>query len=432
MEHERQGSEELEHNTVSEIRGAPSTEWAIEVSDGKAPRRMTLSEGHTLLFGSSARVDIRLEDPAVSGCHGEISVQDGQLWIRDAGSRNGVYVAGARVPQASFQQPGSFVLGRSLVQVAPGVAEIEDVAHEPPLEGVVGLSLAMRRLARDVRRFAPMRAPVLIRGETGVGKELIAEALHRHSGRARGPFLPMNMGALPPELVDSELFGHEKGAFTGAVNTSLGAFVAAQNGTIFLDEVAELPLGAQAKLLRTLENGEVKPVGAAQPRKINARVVSASWASLPERALQGRFREDLYHRLAVLTIQVPPLRDRFGDLPLLVRFFLDQMAHEIGECSLSSGALSRIASHGWPGNVRELRNVLLRAALLAQEGRIGTSQIEEALCPFRQPLPVDELKRALEARRMLALHQGNTSSAARAMGVPRSTFRGWLRRVSEP
>ncbi|MCS6900499.1 MAG: sigma 54-interacting transcriptional regulator [Myxococcales bacterium] len=416
-----------EHDTISEVRGLPAFHWSVEISDSKGLRRFALKEGSTLLIGSSSQADVRLEDPTVSGFHGELGVQKGQLWVRDVGSRNGIHVAGARVEQATFLRGGCFVLGRSLVQVSPGDLEREDFSREPPLEGVVGRSQAMLRLAREVRRCAPLRASVLIRGETGTGKELIAEALHRQSSRASGPFLPLNMGALAPELVDSELFGHEKGAFTGAVVQHQGAFATAHGGTLFLDEVVELPMSAQAKLLRVLENGEVKPVGSAQVRKVNVRVVAASWACLQERVTRGQFREDLFHRLAVLTIQVPPLRERFGDLALLATHFLERMASEVGEKHLTSGALSRLSCHSWPGNVRELKNVLLRAALMSPEPWIGTEQINASLMPFRYVPSRDEQAHIREAKRLLEVHEGNVSSAARAMGVARSTFRGWLR-----
>lgn len=415
------------HDTVSEVRGTPSFEWTVKISDGKANRQLRICEGGALLFGSSYRSDIRFEDPAVSGAHGEIGVSQGQLWIRDAGSRNGIYVAGARVPQAQFLQEGSFILGRSMVQVIPGCVAEEEPLQEEPLHGIIGRSSAMLRLFRDVRRFAPLRASILIRGETGTGKELIASAIHRESSRTRAPFIPLNMSALPLELVDSELFGHEKGSFTGAINSNQGAFLAAQDGTVFLDEVAEMPLAAQAKLLRTLENGEVKPVGSAQTKKIRARVISATWASLSERVSQGQFREDLFHRLAVLTITAPPLRERFGDLPLLTAHLLYAMESDVGKKSLTSGALSRLSCYSWPGNVRELRNVLLRAAL-QNPGHpwIGTSQIDVAMTPFRNTPIGDEADRYREAHRILDLHQGNVSSAARTMGVARSTLRGWL------
>jgi DNA-binding NtrC family response regulator len=187
-------------------------------------------------------------------------------------------------------------------------------------------------------------------------------------------------------------------------------------------------MSAQAKLLRALENGEVKAVGSTQARKINTRVVAASWVSLQDRISQGQFREDLFHRLAVLTIQVPPLRERFGDLALLANHFLEALAPEVGEKWITSGALSRLSCHPWPGNVRELKNVLLRAALIAPDGWIGTEHVDTALLPFRPHLSLEEQLRVREAQRLLEQHEGNVSSAARAMGVARSTFRGWLRR----
>ncbi|RYE82075.1 MAG: sigma-54-dependent Fis family transcriptional regulator, partial [Myxococcales bacterium] len=321
----------------------------------------------------------------------------------------------------------SFLAGGTVIAVVPGRCdEDDDASDEPPLDGVIGQSLPMRRLARAVRKLAALRAPVLIRGETGTGKELVARALHQLGPRGRGPFVPINMGSISPDLADGELFGHERGAFTGAVASRLGAFESARGGTLFLDEVAELPPLAQSKLLRALENGEVRPLGTSQPRQVDVRVVAASWASLEELMPQGAFREDLFHRLAVLTVQVPPLRARPIDIALLARHFLASQASEVGSKTLTGGAISRLSAHPWPGNVRELKNVLLRAAVTAVEPSITSEHIDQALAPFQSaPQPsLDQRRR--EAQRALDQHRGNRSGAARSLGVARSTFRDWV------
>ncbi len=419
--------------TQSELQSAPSACWHLEISDGKSCRRHQIEEGQSLSFGASSRVGVQLDDIAVSALHGEVGVRDGRLWVRDAGSRNGTYVGGAIVPSATFSASGCFVAGRTVLAFAPGSDDDgEDASDEPPLDGVIGQSMPMRRLARAVRRLAGLRAPVLIRGETGTGKELVAHALHRLSPRAKAPFVPINMGSVSPEMADGELFGHERGAFTGAVATRAGVFEAARGGTLFLDEVAELPPLAQSKLLRALENGEVRPVGTAQARQVDVRVVAASWASLEERMARGAFREDLFHRLAVLTVQVPPLRERRADVALLAVSLLGALAPDVGERRLTASALSQLTSHDWPGNVRELKNVLLRAAVLAPGRTLAGEHIDQALVPFRAAAPVSPAQRRRDAQRALDQHEGNRSRAARSLGVPRSTFRDWIAPSKKP
>jgi DNA-binding NtrC family response regulator len=418
-----------QYTTVSEIQPSPARRWSLEIADPERPRRAWLCEGDSLLLGAGKEAGLVLCDPAVSGRHAEAAVRAGRLWIRDVGSRNGTLVAGARVEQAVFERGGGFVLGRTPIACAP-CAEEDDAGldREAPLDGVLGLSVAMRRLAREVRKVASLRAPVLIRGETGSGKELVAGAIHRLGPRARQPFVPLNMGALPAELVDAELFGHERGAFTGAVSSRQGAFEAARGGTLFLDEVAELPLLAQSKLLRALEGGEIRSIGASQVRRVDVRVVAASWASLDARVEDRSFREDLYHRLAVLTLRVPALRERRGDIPLIAEHFLAQIEGEVGERRLSPGALSRLVAHGWPGNVRELRNVLLRASIAAPTRVILAEHVERSIVaarPGRATSP--DADRKEDARLTLARHGGNVSRAARSLGVARSTLRSWVR-----
>jgi DNA-binding NtrC family response regulator len=420
-----------QHVTVSELLAMPSTVWTIEVVDERGARRLSLSEGESWVLGSGAEAGVQVHDPTVSAAHCRIGVRAGRFWVEDLGSRNGLYASGGRVDRAQFASGGCFVVGRAVIACAPcRGSEEDDAESEEPLEGVIGESLAMRRLARDVRRLAPLRAPVLIRGETGSGKELVAAAVHRCSIRGSRPFVPLNMGALPGELADAELFGHERGAFTGAVTARQGAFEAARGGTLFLDEIAELALPVQAKLLRALEGGEVRTVGSTIARRVDVRVVAATWAPLHDRVAQGSFREDLFHRLAVLTVMVPPLRERRGDILLLARAFLAASAHEVGERSLTPGALSRLAAYEWPGNVRELKNVMLRAAVLASDRAITAELVEQALSvgrPSRESAVVRAIDRKAQTRALLAAHQGNVSLTARALGVARSTVRAWTR-----
>ncbi len=424
----------VEAPTLQLVPEPPSQVWLVEASDETGTRRWPIEEGERLSFGSGVGAAIRLRDPLVSARHGQLWVEKGALWVEDAASRNGTFAAGGVrvVGRARVEPNGCFLAGSSVLTALPFRAEGAAALNEAPLEGVIGESLAMRKVAALVRRLAPLRAPVLVQGETGTGKELVAQALHRLGPRGGGPLVALNAAALTGELVDSELFGHERGAFTGAISASPGAFEAARGGTLFLDEVAELAPVAQAKLLRALESGEVRAVGATRPKRVDVRVVAASWASLAALARKGAFREDLYPRLAVFTGALPPWRARRGDVPALARSFARQAEAEMGRrFELSPAALARLVGHRWPGNVRELRAVVLRAALRAESGRVGSREVHEAfgeaIAPEQAPEPC-KLERQSQARAVLAAHRGSVSAAARELGVARSTLRVWLGR----
>ncbi|MGC9457867.1 MAG: sigma-54-dependent transcriptional regulator [Halothiobacillaceae bacterium] len=240
----------------------------------------------------------------------------------------------------------------------------------PPL--LIGSSAPMERLRAQILRVARSQAPVFVRGESGTGKELVARQIHAHSARSDGPFVPVNCGAIPAELIESELFGHRKGAFTGASSDAPGLFRAACGGTLFLDEIAELPLNIQVKLLRAIQERRVRPVGASQEEPVDVRIVSASHQDLVEAVRAGRFRHDLYYRIDVIELVVPPLRERLEDLPELLDHLLARLADREGRarCRLSPEAMARLRSYHFPGNVRELENVLERAVALSDSERI--------------------------------------------------------------
>ncbi len=267
--------------------------------------------------------------------------------------------------------------------------------ENPELQEIIGRSKPMVKVKDQALKVAPRSAPVLILGESGTGKELFARAIHKASGR-KGKFIPVNCGAISPSLFESELFGHRKGSFTGADKDRLGHFREANDGTIFLDELGELPMDAQVKLLRALQEEEVVPVGASTPTKINARVIAATNRDLARRVVEGKFREDLFFRLAVAVLDLPPLREREGDLRELVDFLLSQVneksRNEPGYKSkkLSTGARSLIAAHPWPGNVRELYNTLMRAAIWSDGETITKEEMRDSLItmPTRPSLGV--------------------------------------------
>jgi DNA-binding NtrC family response regulator len=317
-------------------------------------------------------------------------------------------------------------------------------------EDIVFRSEVMERLVDLARRVAPRRIPILIEGESGTGKELLARAIHRASPRAKGPFIAVNCGAIPLELVEAELFGHEKGAFTGASQKRDGHFISANGGTIFLDEVAELPRGIQVKLLRVLQESEVTPLGSSRPRRLDVRVISATNRPLIEETAHGRFREDLFYRLAVAILQLPPLRERGADIGLLIDHTLARLNREsqqldLGRKSLSPGARNLLIRHDWPGNIRELQNTLLRASVLAHQERIGEKEVREAILRpsgkrddgvlnrrlgngFNLPEVLGEVARHY-LERALTEAPGNRSDAAGLVGLPSyQTLNNWLKR----
>jgi DNA-binding NtrC family response regulator len=395
------------------------------VAGPEAVASVPLEYGRRLVLGSGRLCDVRVSDRAVSSRHCAVCVGELGVAVEDLGSTNGLYVGSSRLGSVVLTEEGSgFVIGRTSVTLRSS-EDAEGSPAAPEIPGLIGRSPAMRRVAEEIRRHARSRATVLLQGESGTGKDVVARALHTLSGRS-GDYVPINVGAFPDSLADSELFGHRRGAYTGAVSNRSGAFELAHRGTLFLDEVAELSAAAQVKLLRVVEEGVVRPIGASQPVRVDVRVVSASWAALPARVAEGRFRVDLFHRLATVTIELPPLRRRKTDIPLLARVLLERLRDDVGEKRLSGPALSRLLAHDWPGNVRELSAVLYRAAMRTPGVDIQEQHVElpETLSPAANAAR-EAPERAFE---LLDAQAGNVSAAARAAGVPRSTFRSWLAR----
>ncbi|HTG35011.1 MAG TPA: sigma 54-interacting transcriptional regulator [Thermoanaerobaculia bacterium] len=326
-------------------------------------------------------------------------------------------------------------------------------AAEPPeapeFSDVIHRSRVMSRLIQRARRVAVRNVPVLVEGESGTGKEMFARAIHRASPRRDRPFIAVNCGAIPAELVESELFGHEKGAFTDAKQPRKGYFEAADGGTLFLDELGELPGPAQVKLLRAIQEGEVVRLGSSKPLRVDVRIVAATNRTLTEEIAAGRFREDLFYRLAVAVLKLPPLRDRAGDLGLLVDHLLALVNREAApepgyrEKKLSAGARNLLLTHPWPGNVRELLNTLRRAAIWSDGGAISSEDVREALLPAAVPGRQEALGRSLgtgfnlpDLLKEVARHylgramdeaQGNKTKAAELVGLPSyQTLTNWL------
>jgi DNA-binding NtrC family response regulator len=291
---------------------------------------------------------------------------------------------------------------------------------------LVGESAAMRLVRNLIARIAPTPATVLIEGETGTGKELVARLLHQHSGR-RGPFVPVNCGAIAPELMESELFGHAKGAFTGAHQLREGLFMAANGGTLFLDEIGSMRRDLQVKLLRALEEGGVRPVGADREVPVDARIVASTQPGLADHVREGRFREDLYYRLNVAHIVLPPLRERPDDVATLAAHFMARVAVEFGMPAIDLGPqdVDWLRSRAWEGNVRELRNAVERAVLMGEWPRTAPAAAPAAAVPPEAAYPLEwTLEQVKQAHilRVLGAHDGNKSAAARQLGLSRKTL----------
>jgi len=316
--------------------------------------------------GRSIINNLVLQDKAVSGTHFEIAARDDGYRLRDLNSRNGLFVGDLRIREV-FLRPGTtFRLGHTQIQFQPtqDVVEIA-LSNKDRFDHVIGTSAGMREIFATLEKVSPSELTVMISGETGTGKELIARAIHTTSHRAKQPFVVLDCGSIPRDLIESTLFGHEKGSFTGAVGQHRGCFEQANGGTIFLDEIGELDISLQPKLLRVLEQREIKRVGGDRTLKVDVRVLAATNRDLRAEVNAGNFREDLYFRLSVVHCELPGLRDRVEDIPMIAQHFLREVASRRGlNLSFGQDAMAALVAQPWPGNVRELRNVVERAAAL--------------------------------------------------------------------
>ena len=411
-----------------------------------------------MTLGRGDDCDVTIPDASVSRRHARIVVTASSLTIEDLGSGNGTRirrsksaVETAEVVELRLERgvPTPFGLDEpvTLGSVTLLVRK-EAPAAAPPAAGVGGVAPDVVQVAEKTKqvfdlagRLAPGPLNLLLTGETGAGKEVVAAHIHRSSNRAKGPFIDVNCAALTESLAESELFGHVKGAFTGAANAKEGFFEAADGGTLFLDEVGELAPPLQAKLLRVLETKKVLRVGATTPTAVDVRVLAATHRDLPADVKSGKFRQDLYFRLNGMTVNVPPLRERRADIAELARRFASRTAKimNLREPELEPAALARLEAHEWPGNVRELRNVMDRAVALAGGHVIGVAHLffDEPAASLRAPsltaaapapngdgdlresLDAEEKRRILEA---LASCDGNQTKAAEQLGMPRRTF----------
>jgi len=391
-------------------------------------------------FGSAPACEMVLTDKTVSRRH-LLAVPSGpNVILKDQGSTNGSFVQGSRFKEITIGYGAEFKVGRTVVKYLPEEEVVDPQPSEEMSFGqLIGNSTKMRQLFNLLNDVAGTDATVLIEGETGTGKELIAEEIHNHSNRRDGPFIVFDCGSVPRELIESALFGHVKGSFTGAHADRRGAFAEADGGTIFLDEIGEMLLDLQPSLLRVLDKRAVRRVGANQYDSVDVRVVAATNRDLRAEVANKKFREDLYYRLAVIRVSVPPLRERGSDIPVLVEHFMRGFSSAGNQLGITPEDMGRLQRHSWPGNVRELRNVMERACLLAQGGTLNlddafTEEIAPAL-GIRTDLPFKEAKGQLvehfEREYIIDLmrrHKMNLSAAAREAQIDRKHLRELIRK----
>ena len=401
----------------------------VRVLGAKAQPAMLELRVGVCVLGSGPSCDIVISEPTVSRQHVELGLVPEGVTVKDLGSRNGTFYQGQRVEKMVLALGGRINVGATTVAIE---ADTEALAQAPEFSGtfyrgIVGVSLPIRRLFAVLTRLEGSLATVLVEGESGVGKELVARALHDGSAVGGGPFIAVNCGAIPRELVASELFGHKRGAFSGALDNRRGAFESADGGTLFLDEIGELPVEVQPVLLRAIELGEVRAVGDDQSKHVKVRLVAATNRNLEGEVRAGRFRQDLFYRLAVVRLAVPPLRERPEDIEPLARRFAINMG--VGE--LPVGVLEQLKGRSYPGNVRELQNAIQSYAALGdlpQGGAMRLSTLEQAfgeIVDVQRPYAeqkddVTDRFTRVYLQALMTHSNGNQSVAARLAGLNRS------------
>lgn len=412
---------------------APQARFSLhdldEVTIGRGRRRQ--------IQRADARLDVRSSDPWMSSAHARFTRGLGRWSVRDEGSRNGIVRNGARVDEAVLVDGDVLEIGHTFFLYREAVATTADdpeVLELSPLhEEIRGLATLHPELAAQLRlveSLAPSLVPMVIHGESGTGKEVMARAIHALSQRG-GRYVAVNCGAIPADLVEAELFGAMKGAFTGATEDRPGLVRSADGGTLFLDEIADLPARSQATFLRVLQEREVVPVGGTRPIPVNVRLIAASHQSLPALVAAGRFRSDLFARLSGFSVRLPALRERREDFGLVVAALLAHLTPDATEPpSFTVEAVRRLLAYHWPLNIRELEKALQTALVLAGQAPIDLThfpQLPEPVAPPRVEDPADQEGRA-ELMRLLEEHGGNLAAVARVMGKDRTQIRRWLKR----
>jgi two-component system response regulator GlrR len=386
-------------------------------------------EGGVAVIGRDSDCDLVLHDESVSRRHVRLELGKKGILVEDLKSTNGTTYLGKRIERATLPIGARLGVGNCCVDFLPiPGSEALPVSVRGSYGDLVGASLPMRRLYSLLEALEQSDAPVLIEGETGTGKELVARALHQHGLRSEKPFVVIDCGSVPGQLMESELFGYRQGAFTGAVRDRAGAFESAGGGTVFLDEIDELPMELQPKLLRVLETSQIKRLGDSKYVSVDARFVAATKRSLEEEVSAGRFRQDLFYRLAVVQLRLPPLRERRDDIPLLVNHMIQTMTG--GKVTrLPQETVETFLRHEWPGNVRELRNAVQRTLTLGLAGAADADTPPDDAANYKQARErvVREFDIAFLTD-LMAKHRGNISAAARAAGLSRNHLRDLLKK----
>lgn len=432
------GAPETKILRLDDLKNSVVIEEAMLVVEEPASKQRVFDPNKSeIIIGSREDCDLVLHDEYVSGRHARLVHQDGAWELFDLGSTNGTFVGGKKITQIKLPLEVEATLGQTRLKLKSQMRE-EKVVPSPQEHfcGMTGSSKAMQLLYAKIQRLAPTDSTVLIQGDTGTGKELVVRALHQLSGRASKPLIILNCGAISDALIESELFGHEKGAFTGAVTRRVGAFEEAHGGTLFLDEVGELPLELQPKLLRILENQTIRRVGSNLESPVDVRVLAASHKNLAELVKQGKFREDLYFRLFVVPLKLPPLCDREDDIPLIAQHFLALATK--GAKQFSAAALEKLQAYHWPGNVRELKNVVSRSLIYADGIEIGPENVQlsetsSGVTVPMSPVVPPSLPSTLSHQTLsqveksnieeaLRKTEGNKTKAAELLGIAKSTL----------
>ena len=408
-------------------------------------RESATIERDPLLVGRDQKCDLVIEDPRVSAVHAEFVATDLGVRVRDLGSRNGTWVGDTRVVESYLTADADLWIGEAELAFEPSKPQRVPVAQADTFGPLYGTSSSMRSLFQRMAKVAPTDLSVLILGETGTGKELIASALHQASKRKKGPFVVVDCGAIPPSLAEAALFGHERGAFTGAVDKKVGPFVEASGGTLFLDELGELPIDVQPKLLRALAERRVKALGSNRYEDVDVRVIAATRRDLRKAVNAGEFRSDLFFRVAQLTLDVPRLRSRVEDIPGLAARMLSEAGGRKAQRRITSETVERLMRHDWPGNVRELKNAVTVAYAMSDDtgpidvaayvGQAGDriSALPSAGVDVRFRDAKQEVLERFEKEYFTALAdqtQGNVSEMSRISGLERAHVRRYLRRHS--
>jgi DNA-binding NtrC family response regulator len=415
----------------------------VEVVAGDDRGARVRSHEGALTVGTADGCGLKLSDRSVSRFHLELTATASGVRARDLESTNGTRLGDVIVREIVLTRPTELKVGRTTLRVDTAQRESSPITPAIAFGGLVGTSAAMRAVFTKLEKVAPTSSSVLVLGESGTGKELAARAIHDASPRRGGPFEVVDCGGLPPTLIEAELFGQVRGAFTGATSDRQGAFERAHGGTLFLDELGELPVEVQPKLLRALGEGTVRPVGAKSSVAVDVRVVAATHRDLRQRINQGQFRSDLYYRLAVVELRLPPLRERLEDLPLLLTTLTEKLVRDRGLRSavdFDETFVAALAKHDFPGNVRELRNLVEQWLIFAEPPTLGSLRSSEEPAsvgsfaqylelPLRQAktAAVEALERAY-VERLLATTGGNVAEAARISGVDRGTLFRMFRR----